>query len=199
MIPHTEHPTAYKNRKVLLIKFLDPHQLTSERWSASANTPSLTTVSSSSVRSLSIASTVGTPETLPSSASISDSTSIGSPLLLPSTSKFEKETNYPRYEFEEEKGTYCPSGSYASFTLTLGTSDYKNFQEHVFGKDLLANVPINTIISKYFDSSKVHPQSETQLLRLWTGTRSQTLMYYANCLDKPKYVEHDSEFEFHQE
>lgn len=83
--------------------------------------------------------------------------------------------------------------------LTPGTSDYRIFQEHVFGKDLLANVPINTIASKYFNSSKAHPQSETQRLRLWSGTRSQTLMYYANCLDKPKYVEHDGEFELYQE
>ncbi|MCJ1427206.1 hypothetical protein MMC29_005109 [Sticta canariensis] len=175
VIPHTEHPTAYKNRKVLLIKFLDPHQLTSERWSASANTPSLRAVSTSSIRSFSIASPDGTPETLPSSASISDSTSNGSPLLLPNTSKFEKETKYPKYEFEDEK-------------------DYRIFQEHVFGKDLLANVPINTIASKYFNSSKAHLQCETQRLRLWSGMHSQTLMYYANCLDKPKYVEHNTQF-----
>lgn len=104
VIPHTEHPTAYNNRKSFLIKFLDAHQLTSERWSGSVNTPSQITLGSSSIRSLSIASSHGTPEIFPSNGSISDSSSIGSPILSPNASIFKTETKYPKYKFEDEKG-----------------------------------------------------------------------------------------------
>lgn len=175
VIPHIEHPMAYNNRKVLRIKFLEPHQLTSERWSPSVNTPSPSTPSSSSVRSFSIASTTGTPETLPSTASISDAISIGSPLLSSNTSMLKKETNFPKYEFEDER-------------------DHRCFQEHVLGKELLVNVPVYKIASKHFNSSKIHLQSETQCLRLWrsaSSQTSQTVMYYANGLDNPRYLEHN--------
>lgn len=38
-----------------------------------------------------------------------------------------------------------------------------------------------------------------QYLRLWESSLSQTIMYYANKFDEPRYLEHDSEYESYQE
>lgn len=84
-------------------------------------------------------------------------------------------------------------------SLTTENSDYIWFQELFLGKELLANVPVSKIASKYLNSSKIHVQSDTQCLRLWRSTGSQTFMYFANGLDNPKYMEYDSEYSSYQE
>ncbi|MCJ1462259.1 hypothetical protein MMC07_000859 [Pseudocyphellaria aurata] len=173
LIPHTEHPAANNDRRILRIKFLESHLLTSEKWSTSSNMPSPNSLDSSSIRSVSTSSH-GTPESLPSNRRISKSSSIGSPLLPPDTPPIREEPKFPWFTFEYPK-------------------DYKMFQEYAYGKELLANVPVNKIVNKYIGSSRSHLQCETQCLRLWKSTAQTVMLYYANGLDKHRYLEHDSE------
>lgn len=62
------------------------------------------------------------------------------------------------------------------------------------GRGLLANVPIETIVTKSTEKSELLEEAQNQYLRLWKHGRSQIIMYYAN-LRPPFgiYVEHDSE------
>ena len=70
--------------------------------------------------------------------------------------------------------------------------DYNQFQEHVMGKKLLVNAPIDRIESKPVYSSKLRKESEKQYLRLWAHKGMQTIMFNANSqTSSPVYVEHD--------
>lgn len=75
----------------------------------------------------------------------------------------------------------------------MAFSDYNKFQEHIMGKTLLVNAPIDKIQSKPIKSSKLRKESEKQYLRLWAHNGVQSLMFSANCHNSsPVYVEHDS-------
>ena len=106
VIPHSEHPQAYEYQKIFRVKFLEPQQLTSQRWlSSPMSAASIGSGGTSSTRSASVSSVCGTPDTFPSSASIISSMSIGSPSLSARACRFVDETNYPKYEFRHEEGT----------------------------------------------------------------------------------------------
>lgn len=96
-IPHTEHPKAYGNQKRFLVKFLEPHQFTSERWPPSSKTPSIQSMGSQD-----------TPSTIGSVGSVGTSVSIGSPVLSAASGKVKEETEYPMYEFQRIDGMSNP-------------------------------------------------------------------------------------------
>lgn len=98
-IPHSEHPIAYKNQNPYIVKFQRPHRLISERQIVSG---SIESNMSSPTPSL-----INTPRTFVSTNSGQDTLDIGSPLLSPGGTRTKKESDDPRYEFENKDGMYA--------------------------------------------------------------------------------------------
>lgn len=100
-IPHSEHPTAYRNQTVYRVKFLHHLQLP-QTWLSSKRT---TTGSSAtpSEYGLSTPSNYESPYTPPSSC-MSSPINLGSPQLPASSVKVIEEGELPIFEFRLQKG-----------------------------------------------------------------------------------------------
>ena len=103
-IPHMEHPTAYKDQKEYLVRFLEPHEVTSQRWPGSPNPASSSSPSVASSHGLSSPSGYPTPDTVASSCSIRSGFSLGPPILSIDSYQIKDEMRYPRYRFQNEHG-----------------------------------------------------------------------------------------------
>lgn len=130
-------------------------------------------------------SVVRSPLTLP--------LTLGSPSLPIQGSRIFRDTPYPVYEFRNQKGVSTSWRLYEDWDMIdVNLLDYKQFQEHIMGRMLLVNAPIETVESKAINSSRLRQESEKQYLRLWEHDGGQSLMYSANLQgSSPIYVEHN--------
>jgi hypothetical protein len=159
---------AYGNKKVLRVKFLELHLLTSQNLS---NSPDEGTALRPSY--------LGTPDTLASTGSIS-SRSTGSSAPSTTIGSFTGESRRQEYDFESEDGRENKFGDIAQETDIY--LDYNTFQERIVGKSLLQNAPVSSIASKRYDHSS-DTEGEDMYLRLWQSARSQSIMFHANMFE----------------
>lgn len=167
---------AYGNKKVLRVKFLELHLLTSQNLSNSPDEGTALRLSN-----------LGTPDTLASTGSIS-SRSTGSSAPSTTIGSFTRESRRQEYDFESEDGR----GKIFFGDIAQETDiylDYNTFQENIVGKSLLQNAPVSSIASKRYD----HPsdtEGEDMYLRLWQSARCQSIMFHANMFER--YREYNS-------
>ena len=102
-VPHSEHPCAYKKQNTYVVKFLEPQDLYSARWTESRSSRCSISSSAGSER---IPSSAGTPATVALSASPGSPTDIGSPIISPASFEIKKQTGRPVYEFQQDKGEF---------------------------------------------------------------------------------------------
>lgn len=163
IIPHSEHPQAYRSTIKHRVKFIEPYLLRSQKTSSERQTSDASSVLSPSLTPVS------------SAASVASSRSLGSPVLTTDTGVLKEESRRQEYDFEN-------IDDYRRFQELLMGPDVK----------LQFQVPILSITAKKYEGSKPTKESQLQYLRLWQFGGRQTMMFFAN-VSSCKYREYGME------
>ena len=102
--PHTEHPIAYKGKKLLMVKFLEPHEVTLHMGPASVRTPIRRNQPPPAPIALGSPAIQAMPNTFASSNIVRGALTVGSPSMPIHGSRVQMDTPYPMYEFKLIEG-----------------------------------------------------------------------------------------------
>lgn len=121
-IPHTEHPIAFKGKKLLMVGFLKPHEFTLHMGPASVGAPARMNQPPPTPIALGSPAIPAMPATFTSSSTVRGTLTVGSPSMPIHGSRVKKDTPYPMYEFKVLEGMYM------SFRLLSCLVDYVFFR-----------------------------------------------------------------------
>lgn len=106
--PRTEHPIAYKGKKVFMVKFLEPHEFTLHMGPASVGAPARLEHPSPTPIALGSPAIQPMPNTSASLSAVRGALTVGSPSMPIHGSRVRMDTPYPMYEFKLVEGMYAP-------------------------------------------------------------------------------------------